>query len=215
MKNSKKTSIIYSRIALGLGVLEILLILLSWLINAANGSSTAVRSMLSAEGIRWLFGHFTENMATPLLIWIILLSIAYGAVKTSGITNAIKIFLNKKERMPFRNKIALYLVAIELLLMIIVILLLTIPPHAILLSINGTLYPSSFSNSLIPTFAFAIIVVSVSYALMSGMYQGLPAILKALTYGISKASTYIFIYILAVQLYYSILFVFPTFFKVQ
>ena len=60
-----------------LAIAQIVLVLVSWLIAAAM-PELAVRSLLSSEGIRWFFGHFIRNLATPFLVWILLLCIAFG-----------------------------------------------------------------------------------------------------------------------------------------
>jgi p-aminobenzoyl-glutamate transporter AbgT len=68
---------IYSIIALFLGISMIALVLISWLITAAI-PEIAMRSLLSSEGIRWFFGHFVDNLATPVLVWMVLIGISYG-----------------------------------------------------------------------------------------------------------------------------------------
>ncbi len=71
---------VYRLLPVTAGVLvlaQLLLMLVSWIWSAAVPAS-GVRSMLSSEGIRWFFGHFAEMLATPLLVWILLLAAAYG-----------------------------------------------------------------------------------------------------------------------------------------
>ena len=78
MKNS------LPRIALVLCVLWVVLVLLSWVLTAVM-PNMAMRSLLSAEGIRWFFGHFAQLLATPLLVWLVLALIAYGTLRASGL----------------------------------------------------------------------------------------------------------------------------------
>lgn len=189
-------------------IMQIIVVLMSWLINSANGSSTAVRSLLSAEGIRWFFGHFADNLATPYLVWIILVAIAYGAVKMSGIINPINSIITRKKVLSFRERIAIYMVFAEFIGVVIVMLLLTIVPHAILLSVSGSLFPSSFSESFIPLIAFVCTILSLSYGTMSGSLQGIRAILDSLTVGIYEVRYILLIYVLFVQLLFSIVFMF-------
>src|SRR5574344_128283 len=111
MKNRREY--ILAVVCIILAVLQLSLILLSWLLNAANAGSMSIRSMLSPEGIRWFFGHFADNMATPLLVWLILIAIASGTVKDSGINKVLgKLFLHRSNIL-FRERIALYFVARE------------------------------------------------------------------------------------------------------
>ncbi|MBP7357754.1 MAG: ABC transporter substrate-binding protein [Prevotella sp.] len=206
MKN--KGSKFCSITALSLVIIQIAVVLMSWLINSANGSSTAVRSLLSAEGIRWFFGHFAENLATPYLVWIILVAIAYGSVKFSGIIKPFNAILTKKRVLSFRERIAMYVVITELIGAVIVMLLLTIVPHAMLLSVSGSLFPSSFSESLIPVLAFVCILLSLSYGTMSGNLPGITAILDSMAEGIYGARYILLLYVLFVQLLFSVVFVF-------
>ena len=52
-------------------VMQVLLFLVSWLINAAMPESK-VRSLLGSEGIRWFFGSFVDNVATSPLVWLLI-----------------------------------------------------------------------------------------------------------------------------------------------
>ena len=64
-------------VLISLLIAEIILILLSWILSAA--CVEGVRSLLSGEGVRWFVGDFARMMASPLLVWLILLLMAIGA----------------------------------------------------------------------------------------------------------------------------------------
>ena len=61
-------------LASGLLVGQCVLVLVSWLQTAAM-PETFPRTLLNAEGIRWFFGRFTENLMQPMLVWLLLLCI--------------------------------------------------------------------------------------------------------------------------------------------
>lgn len=188
---------ILAYVSLCLCLAQVVLMLASWLLTAAMPDDF-MHSLLSAEGIRWFFGQFADNLASPLLVWLLVGSIAYGMVVRSGILSY--------DRGEYRQRVALRLVAIELLVFVVVILLLTLLPHAILLNVMGGLFPSSFSQSIIPYVAFAVSVMGGSFGLMSGRLKGILGIYEALTTGVRLASPLFLIYVLAVQLVYSILY---------
>ena len=120
------------QIALTLVLAQLLLMLGSWLWSAALPLS-GVRSMLSGEGIRWFLGHFAEIVASPVLVWLLLLAMAYGAVvRSRGVS------------------------VVFLVIYVGIVLLLTVVPHAVLLSASGLLWPSPFSASLVPLVAFGV-----------------------------------------------------------
>ena len=163
--------------ALTLCIVQMLVILVSWLITAAMPDAP-LRSLLSSEGIRWFFGHLTENQLTPLLAWMLFIVIAYGAMRKSGLLHAVRVML-----------------------------LLTSVPHAILLSVTGNLFPSSFSQSLIPCLSFACVVFSISYGVISGSFHSLSDVFKSFTSQIPALAPLLIVYILAAQLFYSLKFI--------
>ena len=110
-------------------------------------------------------------------------------------------------RMTYRERTALRVAVAILLVYIIVVLLLTVSPHAILLSVIGSLFPSPFSRSIVPLVSFAICLVSVAYGMMSGRLKTLSDILDSLSYGISKGAPIFIVYIMFIQFLRSILFV--------
>ena len=122
-------------IAFLLFAVQLLLMLVSWLLAAAIPTS-GVRSLLSSEGLRWFLGHFSDMLGTTVLLCLLLLLMAYGCLKNCGILQF---------KSSYRQRRAL---AITLLLMVVYVgfvALLVMMPHAVLLSATGTLWPSPFS----------------------------------------------------------------------
>lgn len=179
-----------------LALAQVLLILVSWLVTAA-WPDLPMRSLLSSEGIRWLFGTFTRNLLTPVLVWLIFGCMAYGTVVSSGLTELRRPF-------TFREHSALRFVGIEIVLFIAVLLLLTLIPHAPLLSVTGQLFPSSFSDGIVVFTCIALMVIAVTFGLTTGRFQNLSAVLDALVSGISRFARLWLIYILAAELFASI-----------
>lgn len=188
--------------ALVLLLAELVLILLSWILFAIGEEE--VRSLLSSEGIRWFVGGFTTMVSSPLLVWLIILLMAFGAFLKSGLIS----LTDASYQMTYRDKTALRVAIVFLLAYIAVILLLTVIPHAILLSATGALFPSPFSRSIVPLTAFGIALVSIIYGIMSGRLRDIKDILDALSFGISKGAPVFVLYILIIQFVRSMLFVF-------
>ncbi|MBP5276952.1 MAG: ABC transporter substrate-binding protein [Prevotella sp.] len=193
-------------IAVTLIALLLILILLSWILNASSSAPT-VNSLLSEEGIRWFIGQFTKFLSTPALIWLLLLSIAWGTYRESGIGTAMQMMINGK-KVSYRQRFSFRVSMIICLFLVIVIILLIAVPHAILLSSTGTLFPSSFSAAIIPIIAFIITVVSVSFAIMVGKVKTVGAFMHTLAAGLADTLPLWVLYILFMQLYQSLRFVF-------
>ena len=195
----------------GLGVVclilflsEALLFILSWLLSATR--MEGVRSLISSEGIRWFFGSWQTLFASPLLVWLLLCLIAWGSLRKSGL---IRFFtFSPSPPFTFRDRLALRVSVVFLVIYLVILALLTLTPHAILLSATGHLFPSAFSRSLVPVIAFGVCLVSVTFGLVSGRLRSLADILDALSNGIARGASLIVIYLFAIQLFESIRFVF-------
>ena len=92
-------------LASGLLVGQCVLVLVSWLQTAAM-PETFPRTLLNAEGIRWFFGRFTENLMQPMLVWLLLLCISLGALYRSGLLH-----FNGRE---YRQRVAMRVSAVLL-----------------------------------------------------------------------------------------------------
>ena len=101
-----------------------------------------------------------------------------------------------------------YVSIIVLCLFGMVVGLLTLPPHAILLSATGELFPSAFSRSLLPIITFAVSLFAVVFGMMSGRLNTLSDILDALSNGLSRSAPLVVIAILLIQFIASLGFVF-------
>ena len=71
-------------LALTLGIAEVGVVLVSWLLTAAMPESFT-HSLTSPEGIRWFTGHFVDHLTSSWLVWLVLISITIGVVKQSRV----------------------------------------------------------------------------------------------------------------------------------
>ena len=195
---------------------QLALILLSWLITAAF-PELPIRSLLSSEGVRWFFGSFTANQLTPLLAWFITTAMAVGAcvrsrlwaafcTKMSGLLHR-RDSTDGRQGLHYRERIGLRLALAEFMVYVVIMLLLTVVPHAILLSVTGELFPSAFSSSLIPSLSFVLIVMSLSYGVASGTVDSV-ARMHRVVGGLEAGARIVPAYVIGVQLYMSLLYVF-------
>ena len=182
---------------------QLVLVIVSWLLSATR--LEGVRSLLSSEGIRWFIGDFSSIIASPLLAWLLLILIALGALQKSG---AVSLFATRYSLFTYRDRVALRVALAFLIIYIVIIGLLTLLPHAILLSATGSLFPSAFSRSLLPIIALGICFTSIAFGVVAGRLRSLSDVLNAMSYGIVQGAPMMIIYLLAIQLYASLRFVF-------
>ena len=179
------------------GLAELLLVILSWLLSATR--LEGVRSLISSEGIRWFVGEFTYTLASPLLVWLLLVLVALGCLQRSGLMSRGR---------GYRDRVALRVSLSFIIIFVVIICLRTLMPHAILLSVTGSLFPSAFSRALVPIICFGVGVLSISFGMVSGRLHTLTDILDALTFGLQQGAPLIILYIMFFQFYASLLFVF-------
>ena len=170
--------------------------LVSWLLSAAFPDS-GIRSLLSSEGLRWFFGHFSQQLATPILLCLLLVIMAYGIFRRCGILSY---------RASFRERRALTMTSLLAIVAVILMLLLTAIPHAVMLSAMGTLWPSPFSRALLPMLCFIVIALSAFYGLMAGYLSNISDVYHALLDGIQLGAPLLLFYLLVAQLYLSVVY---------
>ena len=184
-------------IALGLFAAQLLLMLVSWICSAALPLS-GVRSLLSSEGLRWLMGHYADVLATPWLVWLLLWAMAWGVLRRSGLLSW---------RRGYREKQARFMTLLLLVVLVVAELLLTMTPQAILLSVTGHLWPSPFSQSLVPFTAFSVLLLGVCYGMLAGPLSSLRQVYDAVLDGLRSAAPWLLFYVLLMQLYASVRYV--------
>lgn len=185
---------------------ETALIVITWIVTAAF-PNLPLRSVLSNEGIRWFFGTLISNQANEILVCLILISFAVGALRGSGLWGALRTLFSST-RLSLQHQFAFRLVFAELLLFIVCVALLIALPHAVLLSVTGHLFPSPFSRSVIPVTSLFVVLASLTFGTASGnmpsLYDSYAAVL-----GETKTMAHILpVYFIIVEIYHTIAFVF-------
>lgn len=204
MTNSRnKINKVYAYTALVILLLQVGLIFVSWIVAAAF-PELDMHSLLSGEGIRRMLGNSVDDIGSPLLVWILLVSIAVGALLRSGLWTS----LCRMKNSDYRQRLALRFVAGELCVFVVIVLLLTTVPHAALLNVMGSLFPSSFTSGLVPILTNVVCIFSITYGVMVGRLHSVVEVFQILTTGIEAAAPLVVDYILLIELYHSVLFVF-------
>lgn len=179
-------------------VLELTVIIGTW-IGSAMFSITNVRSLLSAEGVRWYVGAYSDVLATPYLIWILLAGLTYGIVSNSKVVDALQAQL-RRERMEFIDRLSLHAAQILFAFILMLIMYLVCAPHAVLLSATGRIYGSSFSSGIMPLLTMLLTIPSLTYALGSSKFKSITDIFNAMVHGVTKTVPLIILYIFVMHL---------------
>lgn len=191
-------------LGLALFAAELLLILGSWMAEAL-APSLPVRSLLSFDGVRWLFGSFTDTITTPVLAWLLVVAMACGAARKSRLSG---LWRKGWKGLQYRERMGLWTVAAELSVALMVILALTCLPHAVLLNVTGHLFPGMFPSSIVPCGAFVLLVCSLSYGSTSGSITSVAEAYGSMVHGLRLFAPLMPLYVLLMQLVGSVKFVF-------
>ena len=199
---------ILAYLSFSLLVVELILAVASWIFAALNPGS-GIHSMLSSEGIRWSFGGFIRQMQSSLLVWLLLAGMAWGTLRVSRCCHDIgSLWRRQGEGRRYRQRVALRFSIITVLVYIAVMSFFSFVPHAILLSVTGELFPSAFSDALVPIVCFGVMLFSVEYGVMSGTFPDVPSVFDALVEGIRSIAPLLILYLLATHVYYVLRYIF-------
>lgn len=199
-----------------LAVLQLALLVLSWLFAAA-WPDMSLRSPLTAPGLRWFFGSFVSFTASPILVWLVVWSFAVSALHSSGLLYEIVARCHMKvhdlstddmSQGSIRSRFAFIITLGVFCLQIGVLLLLTLPRHAVLLSVTGTLFPGSFAAGIIPALAFILTVCSLVYGVLSFRFRTVYQLCDALCRPLRSFPALLLLYVLARQLLATVAYIF-------
>ena len=188
---------IIPRIALLLLAAECVLVLLSWLLEATQ--TEGVRSLLSSEGLRWYFGQYVAVLLKPQLIWLLLLSGAFGTLWKSGLVDY--------RASNYRRHFAIRLSLLVFVLLLAGLLLLAFLPSGLLLSSTGRLWPSPFSRALVLLLTLVVVMASATFGLLFRTFTKPTDVFNAFSWGIGQCAPLFVLYILALHLYESLRYV--------
>lgn len=166
MKNSKNTLIrnILQGYFVGVVVLLVVLLLVSWLLSIYVDG---VEGLLTARGIRWLCSSIVENFASVPLAEILLGMMTVSVLKESGVGLVLKGHTSLKQRR------ALQVTGVALLVVLCIFSLLLFLPQAVLLSAFGTVSHSAFSKGFFGLLTCVLIFLGNVYGYTSGRFTSL------------------------------------------
>ena len=169
----------------------LLLALFTW---AGSVYGLEVVNLLNAEGIRWMFSSVVPNITRSPLPILLLTLMALSALDGSGMLYALRGRPNAKQ------KNALFISLLILLLSAGVIACMTLLPGTILLNPLGTLSHSPFSRGL-PSVALIIIIITADiYGYTSGRLLTVADVVKADTQLIADIASYFLSFIIIAQM---------------
>ena len=159
------------------------------------------------EGDEGMASRMLRPIVDIAMTVLLLLSMAYGLYTGSGLSEA----LSRKRhggKLAYLHNFALKVVAAEAVVSVIILTLLLALPSGPMLSVTGQVFPSSFSRSLVPVVCFGVCLMAVSFGLATGRFRGVADVFSALSSGVAMWLPLWLLYVLVIQLWCSVSFVF-------
>lgn len=144
-----------------------LIVLLSWLASAMDLS---VISLLSGEGLRWLFTRCYQCVLHPATLYALHFVVALGALQYSGFLSSIGDMLHPRRNrtVTMRAKRAFFYGCMVWAVYVTLWIVLLLGSGDTLLSVTGRLYPSPFSAGLPTIVMVGAILSSWAFAYVGG-----------------------------------------------
>lgn len=144
----------------------------SWMLSAFG---VPCRSLISDEGLRWLFHHMAELTATPLTACTLVYATAAGALRL-----CMRVHARGKHPMALATTLAAALALVALLGLAALL------PQSPLLGITGHLWPSPLLHGLPFVGGLALLALALTYAATAGCLTSARQMALWLTLGIRR-----------------------------
>ena len=201
----RKVEKIYSYAVIVLVITFFAAVIFSW-INSMITPETSLRTVLSNEGLRNLFGKLPFKLVNTPLLWLVLSSFAVGITVESKIISGIKQVF-KQRNAPYKVRFALKIVAFQILVYLIIACLLILLPNAVLLNVEGEIGLKEILYTFVPTTALAITLCSITYSLLLGTIKSVSKIIISFGKGLQLFAPLFIIYILFLTNLYTIIYI--------
>lgn len=186
---------------LSLLVLQVLVVLLSWIISTAM-PELAFNSLLSSKGIRWFWSSMLDNIGNDHLSSLLLLAISIGSLVWSGFPKKII----RPSSCDFQERFAMKVFFAEIFLFGFLIAYVLLRPHSPFLAIDGSLVNGPVWSCIIPAFSLMLLICSESYAFFIGKLNSYKNAEKSLIFGLQYAAPLIVIWFQVKELFQTLLF---------
>lgn len=186
--------------------LFIIVPLVAWVASVLGAN---IVNLVSEEALRWFFYHAADILSSAHLSLLILALTAVGAMQESGFVSQLYLLFTNKDRLQHRKAI---FGSIAFLLIVILVLMLPVMFNfTALLSVSGTLFPSSPWLSGFPLALCAgTIATSLLYATFSSQIVGVASITNLLTQGFSRYGIWIVDVMMGGMIYHIVKYCFST-----
>ena len=154
----------------GILVALVLLLFISWVLSIYVDG---VQGLLTTRGIRWMCVNIVPNFSSVHIAKLLIGLMAFSVLRASGILGAFRSHISLKQRR------ALQITGLSVVVFLILFSLLLLLPDPILLSAFGTFHNSAFSKGFFGLLACLAIFVGNVYGYTSGRFTTMRDFMQA------------------------------------
>lgn len=186
-------------------LLLLLLVLFSW-VGSVYGlilpDGTLLPNLLGPDSVRYFVRHGMEHIAAAPIVEVLLILLMFGAVEQSGLWNHLmSVFrLRPASSLTRRHSYALRVSVVVFVICVAIVLMGIVGPRGNLLSVTGSIAGGPFSCGWLLLLAVSIVLSSICYGVMSGMWCSGPEVISSITSVIARRSDYFVVLIVVSQL---------------
>lgn len=186
-------------------LLLLALVMFSWIASVYGfvlPDGELLPSLLSADSFRWFLRHSIDNIAGVPIVYVLLVLMMIGTVRSCGVLNYFSHLLHEGER-PFLTRRQQYASRVAWVVFggcMSMILWGVLSPKGNLLSVTGHLAGGPLACGWLFVLSVIVCVPCLVYGCLGGLWQTPQSVLKAFTAEIARCSDYFVTYIVASQL---------------
>ena len=164
-----------------------------------------MQSLLSAEGIRWFLGHVVENyVRCPVLGVVLVLFMGLGIGVQAGLYDVLKRFCKKEKQLSRKERRALSLASVALLMYVALIGASLLLPWNFLHGVTGSWLHSPFAKGLVYLLSVGVGLSGMVYGYASDTFRGLSDVVGGMSYLIARLASGLVTLFFVVQFFASL-----------
>ena len=184
-------------------MLTLALALCSW-VGGIYGAGE-VQSLLSAEGVRWILGHVVKNyVQAPALGAMLVLLMGAGVVVRSGLYDVLRRLFRKDGKLSRKERRALVLASVALLLYVSLIGVCVMLPSNLLLGVTGSWYYSPLMKGTVYILAVGVGLSAIIYGYVTDAIRSAKDWVDGMTILIARHASFFVSLFFVVQFFSSL-----------
>lgn len=186
-------------------ILLLLVILASWmgtvyqLRGVGQGNPLTLRSLLEAQGVRWMIRHFPTSISQAPVGNALLLLSGLGVLGCSGLSNAV-VRAIRRSGISYKERLGLRLACIVTAICLVLLLMGLFTGQRVLLGVTGSLLSGPIPDGAVFLLFTAVTLASVVFGYTADRFRDADDLIDALTCLIPRYAAFFLTLMIASQI---------------